>query len=140
MTSIEVRASKCYTVQIGSGLLPELGPRIAGLGKVKKVCIVSDSNVWPLYGAAADASLHLAGLETCSFVFPAGEASKNGGTFLELLNFLSENHLTRSDLLVALGGGVVGDLVGFAAAFIFGACQPLLFPSCLSLCQILLSY
>ena len=116
MTSIEVRASKCYTVQIGSGLLPELGPRIAGLGKVKKVCIVSDSNVWPLYGAAADASLHLAGLETCSFVFPAGEASKNGGTFLELLNFLSENHLTRSDLLVALGGGVVGDLTGFAAA------------------------
>ena len=116
MTTIEVSASRNYPVLIGSGLLPELGPRIAALGSAKKVCIVSDSNVWPLYGAAADASLHLSGLETCTFVFPAGEASKNGSTFLELLNFLAENRLTRSDLLVALGGGVVGDLTGFAAA------------------------
>ena len=116
MTTIEVSASKRYEVQIGSGLLPQLGIRLAALGGAKKVCIVSDSNVWPLYGAAVDASLHAAGLEICTFVFPAGEASKNGGTFLELLNFLAENHLTRSDLLVALGGGVVGDLTGFAAA------------------------
>ena len=116
MTIVEVNASKQYEVQIGSGLLPVLGPKAAALGKAQKVCIVSDSNVWPLYGAAADASLHAAGLETCAFVFPAGEASKNGETFLELLNFLAENRLTRSDLLVALGGGVVGDLTGFAAA------------------------
>ena len=116
MTTIEVSASKLYHVQIGSGLLPTLGPRAVSLGRVKKVCIVSDSNVWPLYGAAADASLHAAGLETCAFVFPAGESSKNGSTFLELLNFLARNRLTRSDLLVALGGGVVGDLTGFAAA------------------------
>lgn len=116
MTIIEVSASKHYNVEISSGLLPALGPRAASLGRVKKVCIVSDSNVWPLYGAAADASLHAAGLETCTFVFPAGEYSKNGTTFLELLNFLAENRLTRSDLLVALGGGVVGDLTGFAAA------------------------
>ena len=116
MTTIEVSASKTYCVEIGSGLLPGLGEKIAALGKVQKVCIVSDSTVWPLYGAAADASLHAAGLNTCSFVFPAGEASKCGETFLELLNFLAENRLTRSDILVALGGGVVGDLTGFAAA------------------------
>lgn len=116
MTTIEVNASKHYTVEIASGLLPGLGPRIAALGGSKKVCIVSDSNVWPLYGAAADASLHAAGLETCAFVFPAGESSKNGATYLELLNFLAENHLSRSDILIALGGGVVGDLTGFAAA------------------------
>ena len=116
MTTIEVAASKTYSVQIGAGLLPELGEKTAALGKVRKVCIVSDSNVWPLYGAAADTSLHLAGLETFAFVFPAGESSKNGATFLELLNFLAENHLSRSDVLVALGGGVVGDLTGFAAA------------------------
>ena len=116
MTTIEVNASKHYTVEIGSGLLPGLGPRIAALGGAQRVCIVSDSNVWPLYGAAADASLHAAGLETCAFVFPAGEASKNGTTYLELLNFLAENRLSRSDILVALGGGVVGDLTGFAAA------------------------
>ena len=116
MTTIEVAASKSYTVQIGAGLLTELGAKTAALGKAKKVCIVSDSNVWPLYGAAADTSLHLAGLETCAFVFPAGESSKNGDTFLELLNFLAENRLSREDVLVALGGGVVGDLTGFAAA------------------------
>ena len=116
MTTIEVRASTHYHVEIGSGLLPFLGPKAAALGRANKVCIVSDSNVWPLYGAAADASLHAAGLETCAFVFPAGEASKNGTTFLALLNFLAENRLSRSDLLVALGGGVVGDLTGFAAA------------------------
>lgn len=116
MTTIEVAASKTYCVQIGAGLLSELGARIAALGGVQKVCIVSDSNIWPLYGAAADASLHMAGLETCTFVFPAGEASKNGETFLELLNFLAENRLSRNDVLVALGGGVVGDLTGFAAA------------------------
>lgn len=116
MTTIEVNASKCYTVQIGSGLLPGLGQKAAALGGAEKVCIVSDSNVWPLYGPAAVASLHMAGFKTCAFVFPAGEASKNGTTFLELLNFLAENRLTRSDMLVALGGGVVGDLTGFAAA------------------------
>ena len=116
MTIVEVNASKQYRVEIGSGLLPGLGPKAAALGKAKKVCIVSDSNVWPLYGAAADASLHAAGLETCTFVFPAGESSKNGATYLELLNFLAENRLSRSDILVALGGGVVGDLTGFAAA------------------------
>ena len=116
MTTIEINASTSYQVQIGAGLLPELGMKVAALGGAGKVCIVSDSNVWPLYGPAADTSLHAAGLEVCSFVFPAGEASKNGATFLELLNFLAENRLSRSDILVALGGGVVGDLTGFAAA------------------------
>ncbi len=116
MTTIEVNASKNYTVEIGRGLLPLLGARVQELGKVQKVCIVSDSTVWPLYGPAADASLFSWGFSVCHFVFPAGESSKNGGIFLELLNFLAENKLTRTDLLVALGGGVVGDLTGFAAA------------------------
>ncbi len=116
MRTIEVNASKCYRVEIGRGLLSALGERVRSLGKVQKVCIVSDSNVWPLYGATADESLFAWGFETCHFVFPAGEAWKNGETFLELLNFLAENRLTRTDLIVALGGGVVGDLAGFAAA------------------------
>ena len=116
MTIIDVNASKAYQVEIGRGLLPRLGEKTAALGGVKKVCLVSESNVWPLYGAAADASLHAAGLETCHFVFPAGEDRKCGATYLSLLNFLAENRLTRTDIIVALGGGVVGDLTGFAAA------------------------
>ena len=116
MKTITVPTSRTYLVKVGSGLLSTLGAEAASVSRASRVCIVSDSNVWPLYGKAAQESLQKAGFDSVSFVFPAGEASKNGETYLSLLNFLAENHLTRSDLLVALGGGVVGDLAGFAAA------------------------
>ena len=116
MRTVTVSASKTYTIKIGSGLLSSLGFEARNLGKVNSVAIVSDSNVYPLYGKTAEESLTQAGLSVCSFVFPAGEESKNCETYLRLLNFLAENRLTRSDLIVALGGGVVGDLAGFAAA------------------------
>ena len=114
MKTVHVKASREYDVRIGSGLLATLGTNIPK--KVKKVCIVSETNVFPLYGEAAKRSIEDAGFEVISFVFPAGEASKCGATYLELVNFLAQNRLTRSDLIVALGGGVVGDLTGFAAA------------------------
>lgn len=116
MNTVTVTASKSYDILIGNGLLSTLGSQIQKLGKVNKVCIVSDSNVWPLYGATAKSSLESSGFHVISYVFPAGESSKNGVVWLELLNILAENKLTRSDLIVALGGGVVGDLAGFAAA------------------------
>lgn len=116
MKTVTVNASKNYNILIGNALLPRLGEQISGLGKVKKVCVVSETNVWPLYGEITMQSLAGSGFDTVSFVFPAGEASKNGKTYLELLNYLAETKLTRSDLIVALGGGVVGDLAGFAAA------------------------
>ena len=116
MNTVTVNASRSYDILIGSGLLPALGPQVQQLGKAATVCIVSDSNVWPFYGETALKSLKDSGLEAISFIFPAGESSKSGTTFLNLLNFLAEHKLTRSDLIVALGGGVVGDLAGFAAA------------------------
>ena len=116
MKTITVSASREYQVLIGAGLLSTLGQETSKLSRVRKAAVVSDSQVWPLYGRAAVHSLEQDGIETVSFVFPAGEASKNGQTYLELLNFLAENHLTRTDILIALGGGVVGDLTGFAAA------------------------
>ena len=116
MKTVSVTASKNYDVCIGSGLLKTLGSRTAAFAKVRKVCIVSETTVWPLYGKIAEESLRNSGMETVSFVFPAGEESKTAETYLSLLNFLSENHMTRTDLIVALGGGVVGDLAGFAAA------------------------
>ena len=116
MKVVTVNASKRYEVKIGSGLLASLGKEVRQVTKAQKVAVISETNVWPLYGAAAQASLRDVGFDTVSFVFPAGEASKNGTTFLELLNFLAENHLTRTDALIALGGGVVGDLVGFTAS------------------------
>lgn len=116
MTTVTVNASRTYDIKIGKGLLSSLPEEIKKLGKVRKICIVSDSNVYPLYGESCRASLICAGFTVSTFVFPAGEASKNGFTYLELLNRLAEEKLTRSDLIVALGGGVVGDLAGFAAA------------------------
>ena len=117
MKRIQVTASKNYEVLVGRGLLQELGVHIQNLTKANKVAIVSDSNVWPIYGQRAVKSLEDAGFcGTVSYVFPAGEESKNGETFLSLLNFLATEKLTRSDCIVALGGGVVGDMTGFVAA------------------------
>jgi 3-dehydroquinate synthase len=116
MKTIHVTASNEYDVKIGSGLLPSLGAELSRVCKVGTAAIISDSNVWPLYGEDAINSLESAGYQTVHYVFPAGEASKNGSTYLAILNFLAENHITRSDCIIALGGGVVGDISGFAAA------------------------
>lgn len=116
MKTINVHTSKQYNVHIGSGLLQGLCDYISFAPNTKKVAIVSDSNVWPIYGSVVLRQLEAAGYAVSSFVFPAGETSKNGQTYLNILNFLAENKLTRTDVLIALGGGVVGDITGFAAA------------------------
>lgn len=116
MKTVKVSVSKEYNVLIGNNLLPTLGQEAAKVTKTGKAVIVSDNCVWPLYGTVATKSLCNAGFNVASYIFPAGEESKCGGTYLDLLNFLAESHITRSDCLIALGGGVVGDLTGFAAA------------------------
>lgn len=116
MKSISVHASKEYCVKIGKGLLDTLPQELKSLNCAQKAAIISDSNVWPLYGEQVRLSLENAGLQVCVFQFLAGEDSKNGNTFLSILNFLAENQLTRTDCVIALGGGVVGDITGFAAA------------------------
>lgn len=116
MISIPVKASKEYRVIIGSGLHKDLGIYAKELTKAGKAAIISDSNVWPIYGQCIAESLEKSGFTVFSLVFNAGEENKNGSTFLSILNFLAENRLTRSDVVVALGGGVVGDITGFAAA------------------------
>ncbi|MCI5498904.1 MAG: 3-dehydroquinate synthase [Clostridiales bacterium] len=116
MTTVTVKASQTYEVKIGHRLLDTLGQEAAALLKGRQAAIVSDSNVAPLYLDRVRASLEGAGFQVCSFVFPAGEEHKNGQTYLDLLEFLAQRHITRADALVALGGGVVGDLTGFAAA------------------------
>lgn len=117
MKTISVNASRHYDVIVGSGLLASIGSHLKELSAAKKAAIISDSNVWPLYGATVLDSLIQAGFpEPPVFVFPAGEQSKNGETFLEILEFLARHQLTRSDCIIALGGGVVGDITGFAAA------------------------
>lgn len=116
MKTVTVKASGAYLVHIGSGILHSLPQALRQVCKAEKAAVISDSNVWPLYGPKLVSSLSEAGYKTVSFVFPAGEESKNAGTYLEIVSFLAENRLTRSDVLIALGGGVVGDITGFAAA------------------------
>lgn len=116
MNTVTVNTSSPYCVHIGHGLLPHAGSMIAALGLSGKAAILSDSNVWPLYGELLSNSLKKAGFECCYYFFDAGEERKNGATYLQILNFLAQNQLTRSDVLIALGGGVVGDMAGFAAS------------------------
>ena len=116
MNTVTVCASRKYNVQIGTNLLENLGYEARQLVNSEKVLIISDSNVWPHYGNIVTDSLQKLSFNVLHFVIPAGEISKNGNTYLSILNFLAENHFTRTDLLIALGGGVVGDMTGFVAA------------------------
>ena len=116
MTEILVQTTSAYPVLVGHGLLKEAGVLLKSYLKGETLCIVSDDKVNALHGDLLENKLRQAGYHTIRFVFPAGENSKNGNTYLELLSFLAQNGLSRSDGIVALGGGVAGDLAGFAAA------------------------
>jgi len=117
MKTITVEASKKYDVIVGQGLLDKAGEYIREVvPKAARAAVISDDNVAPLYLERVIKSLEQSGFETLSFVFPNGEPSKNGETYLEILNFMAAGQVTRSDVVIALGGGVVGDITGFAAA------------------------
>ena len=116
MNTININASKEHSVIIGNNILPDFGSYIAPITKAQKAVIISDDHVWPLYGNTLTEQLMKANLSALSYVFPAGEESKTANTYLSILNFLAENKITRSDVLIALGGGVVGDMTGFVAA------------------------
>jgi shikimate kinase / 3-dehydroquinate synthase len=114
MVSVEL-GERTYGVSIGQGLLgrlEELLPRHYW----KKAAVVTDANVGPLYAATAVSRLRGAGLETLLLEIAAGERSKTAEQALELIDSLVAFGLTRSDVVFALGGGVVGDLSGFAAS------------------------
>ena len=116
MQTITVNASTPYPVHIGPGLLERAGELIAGVTGSRTCAVITDTTVEKLYAAAVCRSLQEAGFRVCLHAFPAGEQSKHLGTFGGMLEFLAENKLTRSDFVVALGGGVTGDMAGFAAA------------------------
>lgn len=116
MKKLFVNAGSGYEILIEKGILSSCSEHIKNISRAKKVCIVSDTNVFPLYGATVKAQLEIAGFEVITYVFPAGESSKKPSTVMGIVEFLAENGLTRSDLVIALGGGVCGDMAGFAAA------------------------
>lgn len=116
MTQIRINASTEYDVLIGSGLLAGCGRLIRGVSGGLRAVLVCGDTVEALYADTVQKSLEAEGFSVCRFVYPHGEASKSLESFARLLGFMAENHLDRSDIAVALGGGVTGDLTGFAAA------------------------
>ena len=124
MKKIDVHTNKPYQVLVGKGLMAESGILIRQAlqergrwpGEAVKAAVITDTHVAPLCLEKLTRSLDEAGISPVSKVIEAGEASKNLFTYSGILSFLAENELTRSDIVVALGGGVVGDLGGFAAA------------------------
>lgn len=114
---LTIKTDSPYEVVIENGVLDRVG-EIASRKKKpgSKAMIVSESNVFPLYGERLKTSLAVAGFEVFNFVFPAGESSKQISTVCDIYRALAENGFTRSDFIVTLGGGVTGDMGGFAAA------------------------
>lgn len=109
--------SRSYEVHVVRGLLPTVGKLISkACPKVTHVALISDSNVAPLFVPAVEASLRSAGLEVTTITFPAGEEHKRLSTLGGILERMAVAGLTRSDAVVALGGGVTGDMGGLAAA------------------------
>jgi 3-dehydroquinate synthase len=107
-----------YDIAIGRGLIAEIGERIASLRPGAAVAIVSDETVAGRYLAQAEAAMSAAGVRTSRIIVPAGEASKSWRVLEQVCEQLLAARIERGDLVLALGGGVVGDLAGFAAAIV----------------------
>ena len=116
MRTVHIDASTRYDVLIGANLIDRAGALTAEAVKPCRCAIVADDTVDALYGARVHDSFQAAGFDAVKTAFPAGEGSKHIGTLSDILEFLAERRLTRADLVVALGGGVTGDMAGFAAA------------------------
>lgn len=118
MKKIDVHSSKDYSIYIESGLWKksEFTKLIKEASKAEKTMIVTDDIVLNLYGNDVREILSNEGLHVSMFVIQNGEGSKNLKSYSELMESLCVNKFTRSDMIIALGGGVVGDLAGFAAA------------------------
>lgn len=113
--SIPVRVGGGYEVAVGAGLLEQSGALLRGALGDCRLAVVSDETVARLYAPRLLASLRGAGYEAVLTTFPAGEANKRLATVEGMLEFFAEARFTRGDCVVALGGGVAGDMAGFAA-------------------------
>ena len=117
MMTVTVRASREYNVEIGDGIISKLGEMTKAVcPKAIKALIVSETNVAALYLDVVKAQLEGAGLEVVTYVFEAGEKSKNINEIAGMWDKMAEAGFTRTDLVVGLGGGVTTDMAGFAAS------------------------
>ena len=116
MDTIHIQASTAYDVIIERNSLSRIGEYLHSIKPTCSVMIVTDDNVGPLYASTIAEHLKTVGYTVHTYMFPHGESEKNGHRLMDLIETLGNAKLTRKDLIIALGGGVVGDLAGFAAA------------------------
>lgn len=117
MKTVEIRTGKPYEVKIGKGLLNRTGQELLQLlGRTCTAAILTDDTVDGLYGGLVQKALESRGFQAFRFAVPHGEKNKTLAHWGGMLDFLADHRLTRSDIVVALGGGVPGDMAGFAAA------------------------
>ncbi len=116
MKTVRVDASRQYDIMIGNDILDKAGSLVKEKVGFSKICIITDDTVDSLYGKITTDSFENEGFSVEKIVIPHGEQSKNAQNLFNIVNTLAEKRFTRSDMLVALGGGVVGDLAGFCAA------------------------
>ncbi|MDI9591328.1 MAG: 3-dehydroquinate synthase [Acidobacteriota bacterium] len=130
--TIPVRtASRAYDVLVGHGLIDRVGEICRATAGGGVAAIVSDSNVAPLYAGQVEASLGRAGYRSASVIFEAGERGKRLSTLERLLEGIADAELSRDDVVVALGGGVAGDMGGLAAALYLRGIQVVQVPTSL---------
>ena len=116
MKTVTINTNNSYQVLIGKNLLEKTGELVAQVTSPCKAAIICDDTVSELYLDKVKASLQNSNFDCISFIFKSGEESKNISVYTEILEFLAENSVTRSDIIIALGGGVCGDMAGFSAA------------------------
>ncbi|NJD55376.1 MAG: 3-dehydroquinate synthase [Nitrospirae bacterium] len=117
MTTVRVElGSRSYPITIGSGILTDVGERLTQLGISSSIALVSNTTVFPLYGAAVARSLSAAGLSCAEIILPDGEEHKTMASAERIFDAMLRARLDRTSVRVALGGGVIGDLAGFAAS------------------------
>ena len=116
LAAVVTHSGGSYPILVGWGLLDELGERLLELGLTGTVYIISDDKVFPLYGRRVQASLQRSNIEAHCFTLPAGEQSKSLKLAEAIYEWLVERKAERGEVLIAVGGGVVGDLSGFVAA------------------------
>ena len=124
-------AGRPYEVRVGTGLLANLVGECTGKLRKRRVPVVTDSNVHARWGAAIETALHSGGHEAAWRILPAGEASKSWDQLAATVDWLLAEEVERGDHVLALGGGVIGDLTGFAAAILKRGCNFIQLPTTL---------
>ena len=132
MTVISVDLSNSpYDIHVRAGLLADIGSVLAPYARDSRLLVITDENVAQTVLPQFEAALRGAGLSSAHFILPAGETGKSWAQLEQLTDWLLEQHVERSDHIIALGGGVVGDITGFAAHIIKRGCAFVQIPTTL---------